>query len=136
VAALGVEYLRFADGLAEHRARDLAAERHQEMLNQVFKAALAAKGDYTAESVFPEHFAEQALPDGSPPPATDDSHVDFDYSGVEWGAPGEDEMAILERMLQDTSVTVGQQAPQVPANELPQPRAVEIGDIEQDREWV
>lgn len=130
-----MEYLRFADRLADHKALDLAAERHQDMLNQVFKAALVAKGDYTTESVFPEHFAEEPLPEGSAPVATDDSNVDFDYSQVEWSAPGEDEMAILERMLQDTSVTVGQ-APPVPVNELPAPKAVAISDIEQDREWV
>lgn len=95
--------------------------------------------------LFPEYFPDE---DGNPyTPSSGDAGTDFDYSGVEFGTPAESEMEILERMLADDSVTVdgtfleGPDAQQVHMEgdelpPLPPPRAFDIGEIEQDTEWV
>lgn len=102
------------------------------------RGSLVATGTYEEKIVFEEYFPAPDIPDGLP--ATDDSDVDMDYSGVEFGTPDESEMEILQRMLADNTVTVSdldgpdEPEPEYPA--LPAPREIAPGDIEQDREWV
>lgn len=133
-----MEYLRFADGIARGRREAVAAERHSELLDYVFKAALVAAGTYEEKVLFEERFVVHNLGDelsSDLPTNRDDSDTEFDYSATEWKTPTEDEMAILERMLQDKGVTVSG-GPEAPVNELPPPREVSITDVEQDREWT
>lgn len=136
MAALGVEYLRFADNLAKHRREALEADRHSELMDYLFKNALVASRGYTEQSVFADRFANESVTetvDGSVP-TTNDADVDLDYSAVEWSSPTEDELAIMERMLGNTSVTV----PAEPDQEQPlaPPREIPVQDVDQDREWV
>lgn len=99
-------------------------------------ASLVASGRYDEKKVYPEYF--------SPLDTTDD---DVDYGQVAWDknvafeAPGEDEMAILMRMMQDNSVTVSgasfadSSADSEVPSALPDSSPV-IEQIETDREWV
>jgi hypothetical protein len=136
VAALGVEYLRFADTLARRKAERTAAERHDALMDRLFKGFLVSTDRYEEKVLFPEHFIVENL-DGTTTATTNDADVDFDYAPVEWQSPGEDELAILTRMLQDKSVSVpAEDRPEVPVNELPPPRDIPRDQIEQDREWV
>lgn len=113
----------------------LEAERHDKVVDMLFRIGMASGDEYDKKSIFRD-FLEEDVVDGGSVPSTDDSDVDFDYSQVEWGGvPSEDEMAILERMLRDTSVTVGA-APDAPVNELAPPKEIPFGEVEQDREWT
>lgn len=107
------------------------------MLETVVLGALVASGQYEEKTLFAGYFPAPELPPGI---AADDSELDMDYSGVDFGTPDESEMEILQRMLADTSVTVsGMEGPDEPVPErpaLPAPRDIPPGDIEQDREWV
>lgn len=94
-----------------------------------------ATGQYEEKALFEEYFPAPELP---PDIVADDSELDMDYSGVDFGTPDESEMEILQRMLTDTSVTVsglGSAEPE-PEAALPAPREIPLSDIEQDREWV
>lgn len=98
------------------------------------RGSLVATGTYEEKVLFEEYFPPHELP---PDIAADDSELDMDYSGVDFGSPDESELEVLQRMLADTSVTVsGVSGPQEPEQALPAPREIELGDIEQDREWV
>lgn len=135
---LGLEFLRFLDGLEEGRRAQEAARRHQEVLDRITQAAVVATDRYDEKRVFSEYFPEEAK-DVSGLPATSDADVDFDYSGVEWAAPDEDEMALLQRMLEDDSVTLPAAAFADPQPDLPPALpdgSAAIEQIETDREWV
>lgn len=101
------------------------------------RASLVATGTYEEKVLFEEYFPPPELPYGI---AADDSDLDLDYSGVDFGTPDESEMEILQRMLGNSMVTVsglegpGEPEPEGPA--LPAPREIAPADIEQDREWV
>lgn len=101
------------------------------------RGSLVATGTYEEKVLFEEYFPPPELPPGI---AADDSELDMDYSGVDFGTPDESEMEILQRMLADTSITVsdleGPDEPVPAPADLPAPREIPPGDIEQDREWV
>lgn len=131
---LGLEYLAFADGLKEAEQRSEEAKRHQELLDTLVRGSLVASGSYEEKVLFEEYFPPPELPVGI---AADDSELDLDYSGVDFGIPDESEMEILQRMLADNTVTVSagpDEQETLPS--LPEPREIGPGDIEQDREWV
>lgn len=131
-----MEYLQFADGLIETQERAREAERHAELLSTLVRGSLVSSGQYEEKVLFEEYFPAPELPFGI---AADDSELDMDYSAVDFGTPGEDEMAILQRMLADNTVTVsdmGGPGPEQGVRDLPAPREIASGDIEQDREWV
>lgn len=136
---LGLEYLRFADGLEKSSRRDRAEEFRQELLLSIVKASLVASGDYKEDVLFSDYFSG----------ADSDDEVDFtDNSGVDFEAPSESDMDILARMLADDTVLVdgapleGPDAEQVPSPEgeeppsLPPPRDFDPTQVEQDTEWV
>lgn len=112
--------------------------RHHELLETIVRGSLVATGTYEEKIVFEKYFPAPEIPDGLT--ATDDADVDMDYSGVQFGTPDESEMEILQRMLGDNTVTVsgldGGSASEETAPDLPAPREIAMGDIEQDREWV
>ncbi len=101
------------------------------------RSALVSSGNYEEKIVFEDYFPAD-LPDGIP--ATGDADVNMDYSAVDFGRPTEDEMEILQRMLEDKTVTVsgmnGPDEPEPPVSDLPAPREIAFTEIEQDREWV
>lgn len=133
-----MEFLRFLDGQKETEKDTLATERHQALLDFVAKAAVVSTDRYDEKRVFKEYFQEEPT-DATGLPATSDADVDFDYSDVQWEAPSEDEMAILQRMLADNEVSIPASALQMDGLELP-PGPMEedsgIAQIEADREWV
>lgn len=129
-----MEYLRFADGLEKSRREAEESQRHQELLTTLAKVALVATDRYEEKVLFSEHFPAEET-SGLLPPA-DDADVDFDYSQVDWAVPDEDELALLQQMLADPSITVAAAPDTEEPTELPPPREVPITDIEQDREWT
>lgn len=134
---LGLEYLRFADGLKEVARQEREAEFRQELMTNLIKASLVASGGYKEDVLFAEYF-----------PEAEDNQIDYtDNSGVDFEAPAEDEMEILARMLADNTVTVDgaplegpdAQQPSPPEDSLPAlppPRDFDPTQIEQDTEWV
>lgn len=141
---LGLEYLRFADGLERTRREQEGERRHAELLEMIVKAGLAATGDYQEKILFREYFPDE---DGSPQGESQgDADVDFDYSDVDFGVPSESELEVLTRMLADDSVTISGDSLEGPESDvpgeeaeqsaLPPPRAFDPGDVEQDTEWV
>jgi hypothetical protein len=138
VQVLGLEYLRFADGLKEAARQEREEEFRQKLLLHIAKAGLVASGGYKEEVLFEEYF----------PQPESDEEIDYtDNSGVEFKPPAEDEMALLAQMLADDTVTVdgapleGPDAEQVspPDDELPAlppPRDFDPTQVEQDTEWV
>jgi hypothetical protein len=137
VAVLGLDYLVFADGLKSAREEAEREERHRKVLETLVMGSLVASGQYEEKVLFEEYFPAPELPEGI---AADDSELNMDYSGVDFGVPSESEMEILQRMLADTSITVsdldGPDEPVPASPALPAPREIPPGDIEQDREWV
>lgn len=99
---LGIEYLRFADGLERTKLLDEEREFRDRMLAQVARAGLASTGEYEEKVLFKEYFPDQEDPEGG----GGDANVDFDYSEVDFTSPAEDEMALLESLLGDDSVSV------------------------------
>lgn len=134
---IGLEYLRFADGLEKAAREEREADFRQDVLRHLFKASLVASGGYKEEVVFQEYF-----------PEPEDGEVDYtDNSGVDFALPDADEMTLLAEMLADDSVRIdgapleGPGAEQVspPDDEipaLPPPRDFDPGEVEQDKEWV
>lgn len=135
---LGLEYLRFADGLEKTARVEREEEFRQDLMTNLVKASLVASGEYKEKVLFAEYFSEP-----------DDDEVDFaDNSGVDFEAPAADEMDILAEMLADNSVTVdgapleGPDAEQVSPPEddelsqLPPPQDFDPTQVEHDTEWV
>jgi predicted DNA binding protein len=127
VAVLGIEFLRFLDGMETAKAED----RHQEILDRLAKVAVVSTGNYDEKKVFKEYF----------PADVDSEDV---YKDVEWGSdiefqmPDEDELETLRRLLEDNAVTVSGVAYEGPEDlplALPD-GAPAIETIETDREWV
>lgn len=110
MASLGLEFLRFLDGQERMRQSPRYTPPQEAMEPQELPTNLAA---------------------------TSDADVDFDYSAVEWSAPSEDEVAILQKMLADNSVTLpgADFAEPPPEYDLPDARPDE-GEMDNDREWV
>lgn len=137
MAVLGLDFLRFLDGQERQQAEDRVVIRHQKLLDTVVRGSLVAADRYEEKLVFPDYFPdEEAEGDGG-----DDSNVDFDYGGVEWSTPAEEEMAILQRMLGDNSVSIPGSS--LPPEEDPFDVPMELPDnspvmeqIANDREWV
>lgn len=134
---LGLEYLRFADGLKETAREEREEEFRQELMANLIKASLVASGGYKEEVLFADYL-----------PAPDNDEIDFsDNAGVEFQTPTEDEMEILARMLADNTVTIdgaplegpGAEQTSPPEDEtpsLPPPRDFDPTQVEQDQEWV
>jgi hypothetical protein len=139
VQILGLEYLRFADGLREAEREEREEEFRRKLLLNVAKAGLVASGQYKEEVLFEEYFPSET-------PESDG--IDYtDNSGVDYEAPSEDELEVLARMLADNTVTVdgapleGPDAEQPSPPEdstpsLPPPRDFDPTQVEQDTEWV
>lgn len=128
-----MDYLAYADGLARAQRRADEEERHRALLDTMVRAALVASNRYEEKILFEEYFPPPELPPGI---AADDSELDMDYSGVDFSTPDESEMEILQRMLEDSSVTVSGMDGSPSPEPLPAPREIAPVDIEQDREWV
>jgi hypothetical protein len=141
VQILGLEYLRFADGLERTARIEREQEFQEQLLLTVAKAGLVASNNYKEEVLFSEYFPE----------STDEDEVDYsDNSGVDFEAPSEDEMDVLARMLANDSITIdgapleGPGAEQVSSPDveednlpsLPPPRDFDPTQVEQDTEWV
>jgi len=150
VQILALEYLRFADGQERvQRERD-AEERHHKLLGTIVRAGLAAAtthGTYNEKILFQDYFPESRSESSGE--ASSDADVDFDFSGVDFGTPDMDEMAMLAQMLQDDMVVVdgapleGPDAIQVEREDLvgassalPPPRDFDDSSVEQDVEWT
>lgn len=142
---LGLEYLRFADGLERSQREARQEEFQTKLLETLVKGSLVASGEYEEKVLFPEYFPDK---DGQPHgQSSSDANTDFDYSDVDFNTPDESEMEMLARMLADDSITVdgapleGPDAQQVSEDEegasaLPPPREFDLTEVEQDSEWV
>lgn len=137
MASLGVEFLRFLDGQDREKREIRQDERHGDLLKAVVKGSFVSAGEWNGRRAFEEFFAPEEPVDAQGLPATSDADVDFDYSGVEFETPSEDEMAILQRMLSDNSVTLPGTAFAEPASEYDLPDArLDEDENDNDREWV
>lgn len=128
-----MEFLQFDDGLKERQKELEVARQHAELLDTVFRAGLVATGSYKERVLFPDRFEHEA---GLRSPQEADADTDFDYAEVEWSTPSEEELAMLQKMLADPTITVSAGPEEAPPQELPPPREIPLTDIEQDREWV
>jgi hypothetical protein len=137
VALLGVEFLRFLDGQDREKREARQDRRHSDLLNAVVKGSLVATDRYDEQQLFEEFFPSREPVDSLGLPTTSDADVDFDYTAVKYEAPSEDELAILQRMLSDNSVTLPGTdfAEPEPEYDLPDARMDE-DEIDNDREWV
>lgn len=110
---------------------------------------MASQG-YEEKVLFKEYFpTEEEVQEGF---SSGDEDVDFDYSQVEFETPDMDELAILESLLGDNSVTVSgapiegpgavqvdreDDGPDVPlAHALEPPREFELPEPDPDSEWT
>lgn len=127
MAVLGIDFLRFLDGMETAKAED----RHQEILDHLAKVAVVSTGNYDEKKVFKQYF-----------PADVDSETV--YQDVEWGQdvqfemPDESELELLQRLLEDNTVDVtgiSYEGPEDLPPALPD-GAPAIETIETDREWV
>jgi hypothetical protein len=138
VAALAVEFLRFLDGLRVQEDAIRGAERHQEVLDAIVRGSLVSTDRYDEKRVFKEYFPpEDAVQGGL---VGSDAETDFDYEDVTWEAPSEGELEILQRMLEDPSVTLSAEAFGPPEDfevfSAPPDDAPVMESIENNREWV
>lgn len=145
---LGLEYLRFADGLERFERDKEQTDRFAELLVTIVKSGLVAsdKG-YDEEQVFAKYFSGEPV---DAPESADDAETDLDYSAVEFGTPEASELEMLARMLGDDTVTVdggpieGPDAVQVSPPEgeelpsaIPPPREVDLSGFDQpEAEWI
>lgn len=147
---LGLEYLRFEDGRLKAERERERLEFQADLLATVVKAGLSATGEYEEKILFKEYFPS----DESEGSSGGDQDVDFDYSEVEFATPDMDEMALLESLLGDTSVTVDgaplegpgaiqvdrpedARGPDIPlAHALEPPREFELPEPDPDSEWT
>jgi hypothetical protein len=132
-----LDCLTFADGLKDTQHESEETAWRKDALDTLVRGALVSTGQYEERVLFEKYFPAPELTEGM---AADDSELDMDYSGVDFGTPTESEMQILQRMLADTTVTIsdldGPEQPEDPLPALPAPREIALADIEQDREWV
>lgn len=132
MAALGVEYLRFADGLVAAAAEQEAERRHQELVDTMVKGALVATDRYEERKVFRQYFPET---EGA-------ESTDMDPGDSEWTPPDESEIELIQRMLGDTSVTVpaqpfyGDDFAEAAPPMAPPENDSSVPQIDLDREWV
>lgn len=148
--ALGLEYLRFEDGRLEAERERERLEYQAKLLTTLVKAGLAATGEYQEKVLFQDYFPDEEAPEGS----GGDQDVDFDYSEVEFATPDMDELALLESLLGDDSVTVSgaplegpdaiqvdrppeDEGPDVPlAYALEPPKEFALPEPDPDAEWT
>lgn len=133
-----MEFLRFLDGLGTQADDIRNAERHREIVDSIVRGSLVSTDRYDEKRVFKEYFPPQESTQGGLKGS--DAETDFDYEDVTWEAPSEDELAILQRMLEDPSVTLSGES-FGPPEEFEVFSEIEDGapvmeSIENNREWV
>lgn len=145
---LGLEYLRFEDGRVAEEKEAARLEFQAEMLSTLVKGSLVASGGYEEKILFKQYFQ----PEEAPESADGDADTDLDYSEVEFGTPDMDEMAMLEQLLGNDSVTVSgaplegpgavqvdreDDGPDIPlAHALEPPKEFALPEPDPDAEWT
>ena len=145
---LGLEYLRFEDGRLAAEKESERLEFQAKLLTTLVKGSLVASGEYEEKTLFKEYFQPEDAAESS----GGDADVDFDYSDVEFDTPDMDEMAMLEKLLGDNSVTVSgaplegpgavqvdreDDGPDIPlAHALEPPKEFDLPEPDPDSEWT